>query len=35
MQIQNLGNKLEPGEPLYFDEQKRKEKFFSGASAAE
>lgn len=35
MQIQNLGNKLEPGEPLYFDEQKRKEKFFSDASAAE
>lgn len=35
MQIQNLGNKLEPGEPLYFDEQKRKEKFFSDASATE
>lgn len=35
MQIQSLGNKLEPSEPLYFDEQKRKEKFFSDASAAE
>jgi hypothetical protein len=31
MQIQNLGNKLESNEPLYFDEQKRKEKFFSDA----
>lgn len=28
-QIQDLGNHLEPDEPLYFDEQKRKEKFFS------
>ncbi|NBQ69073.1 MAG: hypothetical protein EBU46_09670 [Nitrosomonadaceae bacterium] len=28
-QIQKLGNQLEPNEPLYFDEQKRKEKFFS------
>lgn len=32
MQIQNLGNKLEPSEPLYFDEQKRKEKFFFGCN---
>lgn len=29
VQIQDLGNHLEPDEPLYFDEQKRKEKFFS------
>lgn len=28
-QIQKLGNQLEPNESLYFDEQKRKEKFFS------
>ena len=28
-QIQNLGNHLESDELLYFDEQKRKEKFFS------
>lgn len=32
MQIQNLGNKLEPNESLYFDEQKRKEKFFPDAT---
>lgn len=30
-QIQKLGNQLEPDESLYFDEQKRKEKFFSDA----
>ncbi|MBS0423829.1 MAG: hypothetical protein JSR71_05235 [Proteobacteria bacterium] len=30
-QIQKLGNQLEPNESLYFDEQKRKEKFFSEA----
>jgi hypothetical protein len=28
IQIQNLGNRLEADEPLYFDAQKRKEKFF-------
>ncbi|MEK7778714.1 MAG: hypothetical protein AAB293_01380 [Pseudomonadota bacterium] len=28
-QIQALGNRLEPNEPLYFDNQKRQEKFFS------
>ena len=28
-QIQALGNRLEPNEPLYFDDQKRQEKFFS------
>lgn len=28
-QIQTLGNRLEPNEPLYFDDQKRQEKFFS------
>ena len=28
-QIQKLGNQLEPDESLYFDEQKRREKFFS------
>ncbi|MCE7913566.1 MAG: hypothetical protein DYH15_02565 [Nitrosomonas sp. PRO4] len=27
-QIQDLGHRLEPNEPLYFDEQKRKEIFF-------
>jgi len=32
IQIQKLGNQLEPNEPLYFDELKRKEKFFSDAS---
>ena len=31
-QIQKLGNQLEPDESLYFDEQKRKEKFFSDAA---
>lgn len=31
-QIQSLGHKLEPNESLYFDEQKRKEKFFSDTS---
>lgn len=35
VQIQDLGHRLEPNEPLYFNEQKRKEKFFSDASAAE
>lgn len=30
-QIQKLGNQLEPDESLYFDEQKRMEKFFSNA----
>lgn len=34
-QIQDLGHRLEPNETLYFNEQKRKEKFFPGASAAE
>ncbi|MDV6346955.1 hypothetical protein R2083_05420 [Nitrosomonas sp. Is35] len=34
-QIQKLGNQLEPNEPLYFDEQKRKEKFFSDPADAE
>jgi len=28
-QIQALGSRLEPNEPLYFDDQKRQEKFFS------
>ena len=32
VQIQNLGHRLEPDEPLYFDEQKRKEKFFPDSS---
>lgn len=31
-QIQKLGNQLESNEPLYFDELKRKEKFFSDTS---
>ncbi|MBP6365886.1 MAG: hypothetical protein KA343_00920 [Nitrosomonas sp.] len=31
-QIQILGNRLEPDEPLYFDEQKRKDKFFPDLS---
>ena len=31
-QIQNLGHRLEPDESLYFDEQKRKEKFFPDSS---
>ncbi|PSJ17671.1 type IV pilus assembly protein FimV [Nitrosomonas supralitoralis] len=31
-QIQSLGHKLEPNESLYFDELKRKEKFFSDTS---
>ena len=31
-QIQNLGHRLEPDEPLYFDEQKRKERFFPDSS---
>lgn len=35
IQIQKLGNKLEPNEPLYFDELKRKEKFFSDASGSD
>lgn len=35
VQIQDLGHRLESNEPLYFNEQKRKEKFFSDASAAE
>ena len=34
-QIQKLGNQLEPNESLYFDEQKRKEKFFSDPADAE
>ncbi len=34
-QIQNLGHRLEPNEPLYFDEQKRKEVFFSDAVSSE
>ncbi|SEQ36611.1 type IV pilus assembly protein FimV [Nitrosomonas ureae] len=33
-QIQTLGNRLEPNESLYFDEQKRREKFFSDTSEA-
>ncbi|SEF73139.1 hypothetical protein [Nitrosomonas ureae] len=33
-QIQSLGHRLEPNESLYFDEQKRREKFFSDTSAA-
>ena len=32
VQIQILGNRLEPDEPLYFDEQKRKERFFPDLS---
>lgn len=35
IQIQKLGNQLEPNEPLYFDELKRKEKFFSDASGSD
>ena len=35
IQIQKLGNQLEPNEPLYFDELKRKEKFFSDASESD
>jgi len=35
IQIQKLGNKLEPNEPLYFDELKRKEKFFSDATGSD
>ncbi len=31
-QIQSLGYRLEPNESLYFDEQKRREKFFSDTS---
>lgn len=31
-QIQILGNRLEPDEPLYFDEQKRKDRFFPDLS---
>lgn len=31
-QIQALGHRLEPNESLYFDEQKRREKFFSDTS---
>ncbi len=34
-QIQSLGHRLEPSEPLYFDEQKRKEVFFSDAVRSE
>ena len=34
-QIQKLGNQLEPNESLYFDEQKRKEKFFSDPAEAD
>jgi hypothetical protein len=34
-QIQKLGNQLEPNESLYFDEQKRKEKFFSDPADAD
>jgi hypothetical protein len=34
-QIQELGYRLEPNEPLYFDDQKRKEKFFSNSSNSE
>ena len=33
-QIQALGHRLEPNESLYFDEQKRREKFFSDTSEA-
>lgn len=32
VQVQGLGHRLEPDEPLYFDEQKRKEKFFPDSS---
>jgi len=32
VQVQDLGHRLEPDEPLYFDEQKRKEKFFPDSS---
>ena len=35
IQIQKLGNQLEPNEPLYFDELKRKEKFFSDAPGSD
>lgn len=35
IQIQKLGNQLEPKEPLYFDELKRKEMFFSEASGSD
>lgn len=35
VQIQDLGYRLEPNEPLYFDEQKRKEKFFSDSLNSE
>jgi len=35
IQIQKLGNKLESNEPLYFDELKRKEKFFSDATGSD
>lgn len=35
IQIQKLGNQLEPNEPLYFDELKRKEKFFSDTSGSD
>jgi len=35
IQIQKLGNKLEPNETLYFDERKRKEKFFSDTSGSD
>ena len=34
IQVQNLGHRLEPDEPLYFDEQKRQEKFFPDLSGA-
>ena len=34
-QIQKLGNQLEPNESLYFDEKKRKEKFFSDPTDAD
>lgn len=34
VQIQALGHRLEPDELLYFDERKRKEKFFSDAPVA-
>ncbi|MBA3756616.1 MAG: hypothetical protein H0X02_10470, partial [Nitrosomonas sp.] len=33
VQIQDLGHRLEPNESLYFNEQKRKEKFFSDSTA--
>ncbi len=35
VQIQDLGHRLEPNEPLYFDEEKRKEKFFPDSSNSE